>query len=47
MIADDLRRRADHFLDLADLSSKIGRDPAERIAREARRQAAIDTTPEP
>ncbi|MFD1333388.1 NYN domain-containing protein [Methylopila musalis] len=47
MIADDLRRRADHFLDLADLSQKIGRDPSERAAREARRQAAIDTTPQP
>jgi uncharacterized LabA/DUF88 family protein len=46
MIADDLRRRADNFLDLADLVAKIGRDPAERAAREARRQAAFDTTPE-
>jgi uncharacterized LabA/DUF88 family protein len=46
MIADDLRRRADHFLDLADLSAKVGRDPAERAAREARRAAPIDTTPE-
>lgn len=47
MIADDLRRKADHFLDLADLSAKIGRDPSERAAREARRAAPIDTTPEP
>ncbi|GLK75635.1 NYN domain-containing protein [Methylopila jiangsuensis] len=47
MIADDLRRRADHFLDLADLNAKVGRDPSERAAREARRQAAIDTTPQP
>lgn len=47
MIADELRRRADVFLDLAELGSKIGRDPAERQAREARRQAALDTTPQP
>ena len=38
MIADELRRQADQFLDLADLSAKIGRDPAERVAREARRR---------
>ena len=30
MIADDLRRQADAFIDLADLQSKVGRDPAER-----------------
>lgn len=47
MIADDLRRRADTFLDLADLSAKVGRDPAERVARDARRAAAVDTTPQP
>ncbi|GGB56470.1 NYN domain-containing protein [Roseibium aquae] len=35
MIADDLRRQADHFIDLATLASKIGRDPAERPARPA------------
>ncbi len=33
MIADDLRRQADHFVDLGTLASKIGRDPAERPAR--------------
>ncbi|MDQ0316086.1 LabA-like NYN domain-containing protein [Amorphus orientalis] len=33
MIADDLRRQADHFIDLVNLQSKIGRDPAERAAR--------------
>ncbi|WP_018697674.1 NYN domain-containing protein [Amorphus coralli] len=33
MIADDLRRQADHFLDLTTLEGKIGRDPAERVAR--------------
>ena len=34
MIADELRRQADVFIDLKDLQSKIGRDPAERPARE-------------
>jgi uncharacterized LabA/DUF88 family protein len=30
MIADELRRQADVFTDLAELKSKIGRDPLER-----------------
>ncbi|MEL7429456.1 MAG: NYN domain-containing protein [Pseudomonadota bacterium] len=30
MIADDLRRQADHFIELTDLKKDIGRDPAER-----------------
>ena len=33
MIADDLRRQADHFIDLAALANKIGRDPSERTPR--------------
>lgn len=33
MIADDLRRQADHFMELADLQSQIGRDPSERAPR--------------
>ena len=33
MIADDLRRQADHFIELADLQDAIGRDPAERAVR--------------
>ena len=36
MIADELRRQADVFLDIVELRPKIGRDPAERAAREAR-----------
>jgi uncharacterized LabA/DUF88 family protein len=36
MIADELRRQADVFLDIVELQPKIGRDPAERAAREAR-----------
>jgi uncharacterized LabA/DUF88 family protein len=37
MIADELRRQADHFLDLATLRSTIGRDPSERAQRQAER----------
>jgi uncharacterized LabA/DUF88 family protein len=37
MIADELRRQADHFIDLASLQGKIGRDPAERAQRQAAR----------
>jgi uncharacterized LabA/DUF88 family protein len=32
MVADDLRRQADEFIDLASLQAKIGRDPGERPA---------------
>jgi uncharacterized LabA/DUF88 family protein len=32
MIADELRRQADVFTDLAELQSKLGRDPSERPA---------------
>jgi uncharacterized LabA/DUF88 family protein len=34
MIADELRRQADVFVDLKDLQTKVGRDPSERVARE-------------
>ncbi|MEW6255035.1 MAG: NYN domain-containing protein [Pseudomonadota bacterium] len=33
LIADDLRRQADVFIDLVELQPKIGRDPAERQGR--------------
>ena len=33
MIADDLRRQADAFIDLRELQPKIGRDPSARDAR--------------
>jgi uncharacterized LabA/DUF88 family protein len=33
MVADELRRQADTFLDLAELMPRIGRDPGERSAR--------------
>ncbi|TCD14609.1 NYN domain-containing protein [Oricola cellulosilytica] len=35
MIADDLRRQADHFIDLKSLKEEIGRDPSERPAPRA------------
>ena len=39
MVADELRRQADQFIDLANLHEEIGRDPAERAQREQRRRA--------
>ncbi|MFG3597474.1 NYN domain-containing protein [Bradyrhizobium sp. RDI18] len=39
MVADELRRQADAFLDLAELRATIGRDPSERPpARDIRQQ---------
>jgi uncharacterized LabA/DUF88 family protein len=39
MIADELRRQADVFIDLKDLKSRVSRDPSERLApREPRHQ---------
>ena len=35
MVADELRRQADEFIDLAHLIQKIGRDPSERSPRPA------------
>jgi uncharacterized LabA/DUF88 family protein len=41
MIADELRRQADVFIDLTELGTMIGRDPSTRVraAREPRSQA--------
>jgi uncharacterized LabA/DUF88 family protein len=36
MVADELRRQADEFLDLTHLAARIGRDPGERAERAAR-----------
>jgi hypothetical protein len=36
MIADELRRQADQFVDIVELQTKIGRDPVERAPREPR-----------
>ena len=43
MIADELRRQADVFIDLVELRSKVGRDSSERAApaRAASSRAAI------
>jgi uncharacterized LabA/DUF88 family protein len=38
LVADELRRQADSFVDLAALKSKIGRDPSERPALREMRQ---------
>jgi uncharacterized LabA/DUF88 family protein len=36
MVADELRRQADVFIDIAELRPKIGRDPQDRPTREPR-----------
>jgi uncharacterized LabA/DUF88 family protein len=36
MVADELRRQADQFVDILELQNKVGRDPGERPAREPR-----------
>ncbi len=40
MIADELRRQADEFIDLLHLAPKVGRDPAERTQRYTDRRPA-------
>jgi uncharacterized LabA/DUF88 family protein len=40
MVAQELRRQADEFIDIIGLPSKIGRDPGERSARELRENRA-------
>lgn len=42
MIADDLRRQADHFIELASLANRVGRDPAERPSRVSDRDRDAD-----
>ncbi len=44
MVADELRRQADQFVDLADLTSQVGRDPSIRAQREQRYAATRATT---
>ncbi len=43
MVADELRRQADIFLDIVELQPKIGRDPAERPPAKPASRAATDT----
>ena len=45
MIADDLRRQADFFLDVAELAKTVGRPPQERTTQE--RAAMSERTPVP
>ena len=52
MVADELRRQADEFLDLAQMVNRIGRDPGERVERmqryaERRTQTTPPATPSP
>ncbi len=42
MIADELRRQADVFIDIAQLTAEIGRDPIERPERNNRREPASE-----
>lgn len=46
MVADELRRQADEFIDLATLMQKIGRDPAERPDRPPRAAGDYGDRPE-
>ena len=46
MIADELRRQADVFLDLNTLQAKLGRDPAERPDRPERAPREARHTPQ-
>ena len=44
MVADELRRQADQFIDLADLRDEIGREPNERPERSRERPAPAQNT---
>ena len=46
MVADELRRQADIFLDIVELQPKIGRDPSERTPREPREPRHGSHTPQ-
>ena len=45
MVADELRRQADQFIDLADLEQLVGRDPSSRPQREPRSYSSSRTAP--
>ena len=45
MIADELRRQADEFIDLMHLASKVGRDPSERMQRYQDRRSIMSPPP--
>jgi len=46
MVADELRRQSDAFIDIVELQGKIGRDPSERPAREPREGRPGQHTPQ-
>jgi len=46
MVADDLRRQGDQFIDLADLRDEIGRDPGDRDTRQRDRSYAPSQAPD-
>jgi uncharacterized LabA/DUF88 family protein len=46
MVADELRRQADEFIDLAHLIQRIGRDPADRPERPPRAPGEFGDRPE-
>jgi sugar phosphate isomerase/epimerase len=46
MVADELRRQADQFIDIIELQNKLGRDPAERPMREPREAREPRHTPQ-
>lgn len=46
MVADDLRRQGDQFIDLADLRDEIGRDPVERDTRQRDRNYGSSQAPD-
>jgi uncharacterized LabA/DUF88 family protein len=43
MVADDLRRQADQFIDIFEMRAEIGRDTSDRDARKTERSAAGET----
>jgi uncharacterized LabA/DUF88 family protein len=45
MVADDLRRQADQFVDLVELQAKVGRDPSQRSPREPRHPGMAEGRP--
>jgi uncharacterized LabA/DUF88 family protein len=47
MVADELRRQADEFIDLVHLAAKIGRDPGDRPERTQRYQERRAPAPMP
>jgi uncharacterized LabA/DUF88 family protein len=47
MVADELRRQADEFIDIIHLAAKIGRDAGERTERSERVHRGADRRPSP